>query len=228
MRPGGRSRRGWVRADARLLSAFGACVAVFTALAVDVTHRGPLARFDPHVADWSVAHVPGGWHVACRWLTHLGGATLLTVLVVFSSAWLLTRQRRFDAFLVPIAEGTTALVTAGLKEGFRRSRPVYVDPVHGPHSFSFPSGHASGAFTVYLLLAILLPADATRRLRVSLVAGALSVAVLVAATRVLLPVHFLTDVVAGACVGLAAVCASMLVRSASAPRPLPFTHGRGR
>ena len=86
---------------------------------------------------------------------------------------------------------------------------------HGPHSFSFPSGHASGAFTVYLLLAILLPADATRRLRVSLVAGALSVAVLVAATRVLLPVHFLTDVSRARASVSPRSCASMLVRSAS-------------
>ena len=113
----------------------------------------------------------------------------------------------------------TALVTAGLKEAFRRSRPVYVDPVHGPHSFSFPSGHASGAFTVYPARG---PASRRRRetrARALLIGAALTAAAtVVAATRVLLPVHYLTDVIAGSVLGLAVSAAAMLVRASSRRR----------
>src|SRR5262249_29589948 len=101
----------------------------------------------------------------------------------------------------------------GLKEAFHRHRPIYVDPVRGPKSFSFPSGHASGAFAVYLLLALLLAAGAGRKSRWWAAVAALTLATVVAASRVLLPVHFLSDVVAGAAVGLAVVAAAMLLRT---------------
>jgi membrane-associated phospholipid phosphatase len=214
MRPGGCNERADKREVTRLLFwMFAASVAVFTAVAVDVTHGGPLARADQHVAHWSFRHVPNWLHVLCRWATHLGDASLLAVFVVFASAWLLTKQRRVDAVLLASAAGTTALVTMGLKQAFRRSRPVFVDPDHGPRSFSFPSGHSSGAFAVYLLLALLLAAGLSGRIRARLIGGALALATLVAATRVLLPVHYLTDVIAGTCIGLAAVAAAMLARA---------------
>ena len=64
---------------------------MFTALAVDITHGGPLSRVDPHVAHWSFARVPGDVHTACRWLTHLGDAASLAVVVALAFFWLVTR-----------------------------------------------------------------------------------------------------------------------------------------
>jgi undecaprenyl-diphosphatase len=192
----------------------GACLAAFTAVAVDVTHGGPVSRADPHIAHWSYRSVPDWLHVACRWVTHLGDASVLAVFVVLAVAWLLLSQRRFDAVLLVVAAGTTALLTIGLKDAFRRSRPPYVDPAHGPRSFSFPSGHSSGAFAVYVLLALLLAVGLSGRTRGRLIGGALVLATLVAATRVLLPVHYLSDVLAGSSVGLAVAAASLLARAA--------------
>jgi membrane-associated phospholipid phosphatase len=189
-----------------------ACVAVFAGVAVDVTHRGPLARADEHIAHWCFRHVTGRLHAACSWATHLGDSLLLAAFVVIVIAWLLTRRRRFDAVLLMVSAGATAAFTAGLKVAFHRSRPVYVDPVHGPKSFSFPSGHASGAFAVYLLLAILLTLGLSGRVRSWAIGGAFALATLVAATRVLLPVHFLSDVVAGSAIGLAVVAAAIVAR----------------
>ena len=189
-----------------------ACVAVFAGVAFDVTHGGRLAGADEHIAHWCFRHVTGRLHAACSWATHLGDSPLLAVLVVIAIAWLLRRQRRFDAVLLTASAGATAALTAGLKVAFHRSRPVYVDPVHGPKSFSFPSGHASGAFAVYLLLAILLTVSLSGRVRSWAIGAAFALATLVAVTRVLLPVHFLSDVVAGTAIGLAVVAVAILAR----------------
>ena len=201
-----------------LLSLAGASAAVFAAVAVDITHDGLLSRADPRIAHWCYQSVPDWLHVLCRWTTHLGDGSLLAVFVVFAGLWLVNEQRRFDAVLLAAAAATTALVTTGLKEAFRRSRPLYVDREHGPVSFSFPSGHSSGAFTVYVLLAVLLAVGASRRTRARLVGAALALSTLVATTRVLLPVHYLSDVIAGSCVGLVTVAAAVVARAVFARR----------
>jgi membrane-associated phospholipid phosphatase len=205
------------RSGARWL--LGICIAVFTAVAIDVTKHGPVARVDPRIARWSYRHVTGASHDATHAVTQLGDAWLLTILVVLAIAWLVKAHRRLDAVLLASAGATVAVLTTALKDAFHRDRPIEVDPVHGPKSFSFPSGHASGAFAVYVLLAIMLTGGLTRRARSWIVAAALALATLVAASRVLLPVHFLSDVVAGTAVGLSVVASALLVRAAYGGRP---------
>ena len=197
----------------------GLCIAVFTALAIDVTRQGPVARVDPRIAHWSYRHVTGVAHDATHGVTQLGDAWLLAVFVLLAVSWLIRAGRRADAILLTLSAVTATVLTTGLKEAFHRHRPVYVDPVHGPKSFSFPSGHASGAYAVYVLLAIVLTGGLTRRARSWIVAAALALATVVAASRVLLPVHFLSDVVAGTAVGLSVVTSALLVRAAYGRRP---------
>lgn len=97
----------------------------------------------------------------------------------------------------------SALVNGGIKQLFRRSRPTWnleharPHRVRSPRTSSFPSGHASSAFTAIGVLAKddpLWPAYA-------------AVAVVVASSRIYVKVHHASDVVAGAAlgVGLAAV-----------------------
>lgn len=97
----------------------------------------------------------------------------------------------------------SALVNGGIKKLFRRSRPTWnleharPHRVRSPRTSSFPSGHASSAFTAIGVLAKddpLWPAYA-------------AVAVVVASSRIYVKVHHASDVVAGAAlgVGLAAI-----------------------
>ena len=189
------------------------CVAAFTAIAVDITHHGPLARRDEHVARWAA-----GRPLDLRnWSSHLslaGDAAFLAVLVVLVVAYLLTRHRRVDAVTLVLAGASTGLLTTVLKLAFRRSRPPFVDEAAKLHSFSFPSGHASGAFAVYLLIALILTDGVRSRWRVAGVAVAVAAALLVAATRVLIPVHYLSDVIAGGAVGIAMAACAWLARVA--------------
>lgn len=129
-------------------------------------------------------------------LTQLGDTWLLLVLVALF--YLFGPDRERGALAVALAVGGLALVVA-LKSLFALPRPpaeLHRYPVEG---YGFPSGHALGSTVVWGALAAL----ADRWTRNRRVLAAATVVVVVAATRVLLGVHFVGDVVAGVAAGLA-------------------------
>jgi undecaprenyl-diphosphatase len=84
-----------------------------------------------------------------------------------------------------------------LKRMCGRKRPCALEPhcwatLLPPDQFSFPSGHTITAFAVAISLGAFYPA---------LLASLLFCAISIAASRILLGMHFLTDVVAGAGLG---------------------------
>jgi undecaprenyl-diphosphatase len=200
-----------------LLSILAACIAVFAVLSVDITHEGPFDRFDQHVARWA-SGITGFVHTWSWRLTHLGDAGFLALLIVLVVAYLLWRRRTLDAILLCAGAAATGLLTTLLKIAFERSRPPFVDEVRELHSFSFPSGHASGAFCVYLLFAVLLSDGVGRSGRIAAIVTGLGLAVLVGVSRVLILVHYLTDVIAGSAVGIAVAVATCLLRVTLRPR----------
>ena len=108
-------------------------------------------------------------------------------------------QRRAVAFLlVTAAVLATDLITTGLKFAIDRPRPYIVEPDPPPLmaatlDLSFPSGHASTSFAAAAMLTWFIPRAAP---------VLFTLAVLVAASRVYVGVHYPLDVVAGAILGL--------------------------
>jgi undecaprenyl-diphosphatase len=186
------------------------CLAAFAALAVDVTHDGAVARLDLRIAKWNAANMPGWLESTARPFSSGGGAIGMAVVGVAVAAWLAHRRRVVAALIVLVTYGVAEGTTVCLKEAFHRPRPDVGSAIPLPHSFSFPSGHALGAFATLTVAALLL--GCSGRL---LVTAALVLAALVAASRVILNVHYLSDVVAGACVGLSialtAVCIDVVI-----------------
>jgi undecaprenyl-diphosphatase len=84
-----------------------------------------------------------------------------------------------------------------LKHSSRRKRPCEIEPhcwasILPPDKYSFPSGHTITAFAVAISVGLFYP---------QLLAALLVAAVLIAASRIILGMHFLSDVVAGGVLG---------------------------
>lgn len=107
---------------------------------------------------------------------------------------------RFEAVASgALAAGIGIALFLRLKKAAKRKRPNTLEPhcwatLLPPDQFSFPSGHTITAFAVAVSLSMFYP---------TLAIGLLFCALSVAASRILLGMHFLSDVLAGAAIGSA-------------------------
>ncbi|MEZ4237076.1 MAG: phosphatase PAP2 family protein [Myxococcota bacterium] len=147
---------------------------------------------------------------AARDITSLGSYTLLGLVTVAVAGYLAIRRdddgRRHlgTAGLVLLSAAVGVLLPYALKLGFARPRPDLVPHEVRVVTYSFPSGHATGASLVWLTLAVLLVRVTKQRILQAYVLGvALVVALLVGLSRIYLGVHYPTDVLGGWALGAA-------------------------
>lgn len=163
------------------------------------TNRG-LARWDAAGARWGVEHADAALLDGLAVLTHLGDATVLGlgIMTVAAVAW---RRHRWGAvgYLAAVGIGVF-LLNSSLKLIVDRQRPQFMQ-IAEPHGASFPSGHASAAAACWAAMMLVLFARSSGRGRLVGAVIAVALALTVAATRVLLGVHWVTDVIAGVVVG---------------------------
>jgi len=152
--------------------------------------------------DHSLMRLANNW-AAPRWLrvyamvaTRAGDGWLWYAIAL--AIFLLGGEDRFAALA---AAGSSAalsvLLFLGVKRIAGRPRPCHLEPhcwatLLPPDQFSFPSGHTMTAFAVAIPLALFYP---------TLTIGLLFCAFSVAISRILLGMHFLSDVIAGALIG---------------------------
>ena len=100
------------------------------------------------------------------------------------------RSRWIVPFVVAVVAGEE-LVANVIKDIVDRARPTF-NPAAATLGPSFPSGHTTTAAAFYAAAALLLGRGRPRLVRALLAGGAVGIAVAVAASRVLLDVHWLT------------------------------------
>jgi undecaprenyl-diphosphatase len=206
------------RAGLRLtLAVLGAVLlaVVLGPLALLVHDRwGPLQRLDLRVS--AAAERLDRSHpavvTAARLLTHLGDPLVVTVAAAVAVVALLAAHRPRPAVFVAAVRIGTLLISGATKTAVGRARPRFEDPVAHASGASFPSGHALGSSSTWLALALVALPLVARAARPGLLAVAVAVPLVVCATRVLLGVHYLSDVTAGFVLGVGwtAVCAAVV------------------
>jgi membrane-associated phospholipid phosphatase len=126
---------------------------------------------------------------------------------------------------------TTLMVAWGLqlaaKQVVQRARPVVDDAVAQAPGYSFPSGHAANTAAACAVVTVLVWPLVRGRARVVVVAAAGAVVLVTAADRVLLGVHYPSDVVAGVLLGLAVTGASYAGYVGTTPSVSPAPPGPG-
>lgn len=133
-------------------------------------------------------------------LTQLGSGWTLIPVTVVGAWWLLHRRKRFDALTLVVASFIGRGLVILQKLWFARLRPEENLRLVEVSSLSFPSGHAANSTIVYLMLAVLLFDDSRRR-RIALACAA-ALSLLIGLSRLVLGVHWPSDVVGGWAFGL--------------------------
>jgi undecaprenyl-diphosphatase len=183
-----------------LLMVFAAALAVGWMFDSIDSNRGA-ARWDQSVAGWGADNSTTAAADFMRWVTNFGDTWLLfsAMVIVGSIDWRRRRNVASICFLLTVGLGVT-LVNNGLKLLIMRERPP-VEHLVGSAGSSFPSGHSAAAAACWMAIALVAGRWFPRSVRPWLAVGAAVIAGLVAASRALLGVHWVTDVVAGLVVG---------------------------
>jgi undecaprenyl-diphosphatase len=202
------------RAEPRLLMPFGVVAALLLAfgLIAAAVMKGATLEFDRYVIfafrssanNFSAPVGPPLVQEMARDVTALGSFSVLGLLLVAVTGYLLLVRKREQALLVLVAVLGGVVVNSLLKVAFGRPRQDLFAPAARVFTASFPSDHAAMSAIAYMTLAALLARTiASRPVRIYLMAVAITLVVLIGASRVYLGVHYPTDILAGWCVGSA-------------------------
>lgn len=200
---------------------------LFGYIADEVFDGAPITLVDLQLANWFHAHATPGVTQIMLVFTHwnsVAGVAIMAVLL----GWVLW-QRRLDYWLLALACTVPGgMVVNGLmKLAFARARPSFDHPLVTLATYSFPSGHSSGATLFYGFLACLLVRHIPHGgRRIAIACAAILMVALVGFSRIYLGAHYLTDVLAGITEGVAwlAICITAVssLRRRRTARGLPL------
>lgn len=135
------------------------------------------------------------------WITQVGTGAAGTILCLVASGLFWSSGRTRLILPLWITYIGAQATTWSLKFITNRVRPPFLEGVTAG-SPSFPSAHATVSVAVYGFLALAIAHDLPQA-RTPVFAAALLLIALICASRLVLSLHYLTDVLAGAVVGLA-------------------------
>jgi membrane-associated phospholipid phosphatase len=189
------------------------CAVAFAALAVYVWSSPHPTTIEGHINDAITSmHKDTAFRVfdavsviGSTGAVAVGGVTL----AVFAWWWWRNLRLALVCVLGPALAGLGEIV---IKEAIGRPRPLTAS-LSGESGFGFPSGHASGATALAVVL-VLLAFAAFRRhhpMRPIVVVGVVLYAVVIGVSRLVVGAHFAFDVLGGALLGTTASLAVIVV-----------------
>lgn len=135
---------------------------------------------------------------AVRDMTALGGVFLSTLATIAAAVALLFLKLRREAVLFAATVFFGWMLNNAMKAAVGRERPSLVPHLTEAGGMSFPSGHAFASAMIYIGMALAFASMSRRHsVRYTLIGVAMAISALIAWSRVLLGVHYPSDVIAG-------------------------------
>jgi membrane protein DedA with SNARE-associated domain/membrane-associated phospholipid phosphatase len=167
----------------------------------DVAVDAGTAGIDGMAADVA-DRVETSWGVdLAKVLTALGALPTVIAAALAVALWCAMRRRWVDVATLVAGVALSVLLVHVAKAAYDRSRPA--GGLVGADLSAYPSGHTAYAVTLVACATVLVRAGVGWAARFAAVTVAIAAVVVVGATRVYLRVHFLTDVIGGAALGVA-------------------------
>lgn len=201
-------------------------VALFSGLTEDVIENRGTIRLDDFIqsalAPWRVEPLVSGF----LWITQLGSSPSVIAVVAVATGFLWSQRRTHVILSLWITSlGAVTTTTVG-KLLVGRHRPEFVLDVQAP-GWAFPSGHATAGMAVYGFIAYAIARaapDIRERFEIAYWTGILIF--LIGFSRILLGVHYLTDVLGGYMVGGFWLLVGVSVVRCCDPETSPGENGR--
>jgi len=166
-------------------------------------------NFDNAVYIFMAEHITPAFSWLANWISMTGGVVSLSIISAVGIVMLSIKQKWRSAAIILFSIGTTGILTVFLKDFFLRLRPLNAFVQYD--SGSFPSAHAavSAAF-FFVLIYLLAPQIRSWIKRELFVVGSVLIIIVIGLSRIMLNVHWFSDVVAGWALGLFCATASIL------------------
>lgn len=189
------------------------CLITFIALAVIIY----LNRLEPLALDRTMRDfaykIRGEKFGFCFWffriITEFGNLYIIAVIII---AVILLTKCDYRAISISLGILLAVLLNVGLKEIYMRERPFADLRWMNEDSTSFPSGHSTAVGFLYPFIMYLAYHSKviSRKWKNTIYVACSIIIPLVMFSRLILGVHYFTDVIAGVSVGIMVSCAAML------------------
>jgi undecaprenyl-diphosphatase len=194
---------------------FGLAIALvgipFGYLLQQVTSHGTLTTIDESAAQWLHLRIQGqhGIILLLEAISFTGKPIFLLFSVGIPGAWILYHGGKKLAVFLAVTCIGGGMVDSIVKAAVGRPRPHIDKPIVSAFGYSFPSGHSMSALVCYgALLLVLMPLMSTRVRNIAVVAYVVLL-LSIGFARLMLGVHFITDVLGGYVLGAAWLAASV-------------------
>ncbi|GAA3703870.1 phosphatase PAP2 family protein [Gordonia hankookensis] len=181
---------------------------------------------DDLVANSTLAHRGSGLTSVVREVTLMFSPLAVTIWTVCAAAFFVVRDRTLRrAFPLVASVAVAGVIGELVKIVVHRHRPPIAYQLGTVETtYSYPSGHLTGTTTFVFAVALIATTQSSRIVRIAALSGAALITLVAACTRIYLGVHWVTDVVAGVCVGVAValvvpIWAEKLLRIVAAHSP---------
>ena len=197
----------------RLVGLTVALIAVTTGiglLLIETFEDSALLRADDRIARWFEDQRTSTLDTATligSWLSETLTKVVVTAII---AVLLLRRTRRWLeplAIALPLIVEAIAFICTTTIVG--RDRPAVVQLDESPVSSSFPSGHVAAAVAYGAIAVVLIAEYRSRAVRIATISATIAIPIIVALARMYRGMHHLTDVVAGALLGVASVVGTL-------------------